>query len=83
MARPKSTGTGERLTVYVPRKLYLRMIRAMADCGTPHRNAWLVQAIESRCTEIELNMLIEGSVSDGTQTTMDEAILSGRNREGI
>ena len=71
MARPYKTGTGERLTVYIPRELYIRMVRAMADCGTPHRNAWLVRAIEEHCAYIEATTLVKGAEPNVTQTRMD------------
>ena len=54
MARPYKTGVGERVTVYIPREMYLRMIRAMASSGTRYRNTWLCAAIESAIIADEL-----------------------------
>ena len=56
--RPVSTGIGEHISVYVPRELYLRMIRAMADDGTRHRNAFLNDAIRAYCERVELNVML-------------------------
>ena len=47
MARPYKTGVGERVTVYIPREMYLRMVKAMQWSGVRYRNAWLCAAIEA------------------------------------
>lgn len=53
MARPVTVGIGKRLSIYIPRELYRRMLNCEMAIGCDNDSRFIQSAISCFCGEVE------------------------------